>query len=38
MKKNAFVLGHMGEILTSLTRGLAFDVLTSGFDSAGQRC
>jgi acyl-CoA reductase-like NAD-dependent aldehyde dehydrogenase len=30
MKKNAFVLEHMGEILTSLTRGLDFDVLTMG--------
>ena len=30
MKKNAFVLAEMGRILTSLTRGLAFDVLSSG--------
>jgi acyl-CoA reductase-like NAD-dependent aldehyde dehydrogenase len=30
MKKNAFVLAHMRDILTSLTRGLAFDVLTAG--------
>ena len=30
MKKNAFVLSHMREILTSLTRGLSFDVLSSG--------
>ena len=30
MKKNAFVLSHMRDILTSLTRGLAFDVLTAG--------
>jgi acyl-CoA reductase-like NAD-dependent aldehyde dehydrogenase len=30
MKKNAFVLSEMRNILTSLTRGLAFDVLTSG--------
>jgi len=30
MKKNAFVLAHMRDILTSLTRGLALDVLTSG--------
>jgi acyl-CoA reductase-like NAD-dependent aldehyde dehydrogenase len=30
MKKNAFVLTEMRSILTSLTRGLAFDVLTSG--------
>jgi acyl-CoA reductase-like NAD-dependent aldehyde dehydrogenase len=31
MKKNAFVLAEMRNILTSLTRGLDFDVLTSGF-------
>jgi acyl-CoA reductase-like NAD-dependent aldehyde dehydrogenase len=30
MKKNAFVLAEMRSILTSLTRGLAFDVLTCG--------
>src|SRR6187431_3683590 len=30
MKKNAFVLGEMRSILTSLTRGLAFDVLATG--------
>jgi acyl-CoA reductase-like NAD-dependent aldehyde dehydrogenase len=30
MKKNAFVLAEMRNILTSLTRGLAFDVLTEG--------
>jgi acyl-CoA reductase-like NAD-dependent aldehyde dehydrogenase len=30
MKKNAFVLAEMRSILTSLTRGLAFDVLTRG--------
>jgi acyl-CoA reductase-like NAD-dependent aldehyde dehydrogenase len=30
MKKNAFVLAEMRRILTALTRGLAFDVLTSG--------
>jgi acyl-CoA reductase-like NAD-dependent aldehyde dehydrogenase len=30
MKKNAFVLSEMRAILTSLTRGLAFDVLTRG--------
>jgi acyl-CoA reductase-like NAD-dependent aldehyde dehydrogenase len=30
MKKNAFVLSEMRNILVSLTRGLAFDVLTSG--------
>src|SRR5687767_5437105 len=31
MKKNAFVLGEMRAILTSLTRGLALDVLTTGY-------
>ena len=31
MKKNAFVLGEMRNILTSLTRELAFDVLTRGY-------
>ena len=30
MKKNAFVLAEMRNILTSLTRGLAFDVLSDG--------
>jgi len=30
MKKNAFVLGEMRNILTSLTRGLALDVLSRG--------
>src|SRR3989475_1192949 len=30
MKKNAFVLAEMRAILTSLTRGLAFDILSSG--------
>jgi acyl-CoA reductase-like NAD-dependent aldehyde dehydrogenase len=31
MKKNAFVLGEMRQILTSLTRGLAFDALSDGY-------
>jgi acyl-CoA reductase-like NAD-dependent aldehyde dehydrogenase len=31
MKKNAFVLAEMRAILTSLTRGLDFDVLSHGF-------
>ena len=31
MKKNQFVLSEMGNILTSLTRGLDLSVLTSGF-------
>ncbi len=30
MRKNAFVLGQMRDILTSLTRGLSLDVLTTG--------
>src|SRR5207249_4349456 len=30
MKKNAFVLAEMRSILTSLTRGLALDILSSG--------
>jgi acyl-CoA reductase-like NAD-dependent aldehyde dehydrogenase len=30
MKKNAFVLAEMRNILTSLTRGLSFEILTSG--------
>jgi acyl-CoA reductase-like NAD-dependent aldehyde dehydrogenase len=30
MKKNAFVLAEMRSILTSLTRGLEFDILTRG--------
>ena len=30
MKKNAFVLAEMGRILASLTRGLPFDILSSG--------
>ena len=31
MKKNAFVLAEMRSILTALTRGLSFDVLSRGF-------
>jgi acyl-CoA reductase-like NAD-dependent aldehyde dehydrogenase len=31
MKKNAFVLANMRDILASLTRGLSLDVLTSGY-------
>jgi len=31
MKKNMFVLGEMRQILTSLTRGLAFDTLSRGY-------
>ena len=36
MKKNAFVLAEMGAVLTSLTRGLAFDVLTTGYGEERQ--
>lgn len=31
MKKNSFVLAEMGRILSSLTRGLDFNVLTEGY-------
>ena len=31
MKKNQFVLGEMRNILASLTRGLSFDVLSTGY-------
>jgi hypothetical protein len=31
MKKNHFVLSHMGDILEALTRGLPFDVLSRGY-------
>ncbi len=31
MTKNAFVMGHMGEILDALTRGLPYDVFTNGY-------
>jgi acyl-CoA reductase-like NAD-dependent aldehyde dehydrogenase len=36
MKKNAFVLAEMRNILTALTRGLDFDVLTRGFGEERQ--
>jgi len=36
MKKNAFVLNEMRNILTSLTRGLSFDVLTTGHGEERQ--
>ena len=35
MKKNAFVLGEMRNVLTSLTRGLALDVLGTGHGEEG---
>lgn len=31
MKKNAFVMKHMREVLDSLTRGLPFEILTRGY-------
>lgn len=31
MRKNAFVLSHMGEVLDALTRGVPFDILTRGY-------
>lgn len=31
MKKNAFVMQHMKEVLDALTRGLPFEVLTKGY-------
>jgi acyl-CoA reductase-like NAD-dependent aldehyde dehydrogenase len=36
MKKNAFVLAEMRNILTSLTRGLPFEVLSTGFGEEGR--
>src|SRR5687767_7534505 len=36
MKKNAFVLSEMRNILTSLTRGLSFDVLSTGYGEERQ--
>jgi len=36
MKKNAFVLAEMRNILSSLTRGLAFDVLSTGYGEERQ--
>ena len=36
MKKNAFVLSEMRNVLTSLTRGLSFDVLTTGYGEEGE--
>lgn len=31
MRKNAFVLGHMDEVLDALTRGLPYDILSKGY-------
>jgi len=31
MRKNAFVMKHMREVLESLTRGLPFEILTNGY-------
>ena len=36
MKKNTFVLSEMRNVLTSLTRGLSFDVLTTGYGEEGE--
>src|SRR5687767_10181670 len=36
MKKNAFVLAEMRNILTSLTRGLSFDILSRGHGEERQ--
>jgi acyl-CoA reductase-like NAD-dependent aldehyde dehydrogenase len=36
MKKNSFVLNHMGEILDALTRGLPFDILTNGYGTEAR--
>ncbi len=36
MKKNAFVLSEMRNVLKSLTRGLSFDVLTTGYGEEGE--
>ena len=36
MKKNAFVLAEMRNILTSLTRGLSFQVLSAGYGEERQ--
>ena len=38
MKKNEFVLGEMGKILTSLTRGLRFDVLSHAATARNAAC
>lgn len=31
MRKNAFVLGHMDEVLDALTRGLPYDIMSNGY-------
>ena len=36
MRKNAFVLSEMRNVLKSLTRGLSFDVLTTGYGEEGE--
>ncbi|MGH7200406.1 MAG: aldehyde dehydrogenase family protein, partial [Planctomycetaceae bacterium] len=36
MKKNAFVLNHMGEILDALTRGLPHEVLSRGYGTEAR--
>lgn len=37
MRKNAFVLGHMGDVLGSLMRGLPFDILAKGYGKEAGR-
>jgi acyl-CoA reductase-like NAD-dependent aldehyde dehydrogenase len=37
MRKNAFVLSHMGDVLDSLTRGLPYDILTRGYGQESGR-
>jgi acyl-CoA reductase-like NAD-dependent aldehyde dehydrogenase len=36
MTKNAFVMEHMGEILTALTRGLPYDIINKGYGDEGR--
>ncbi|MBX3439529.1 MAG: aldehyde dehydrogenase [Planctomycetaceae bacterium] len=36
MRKNAFVLKHMRDVLEALTRGLPFDILTNGYGKEGR--
>jgi acyl-CoA reductase-like NAD-dependent aldehyde dehydrogenase len=36
MRKNAFVLQHMREVLEALTRGLPFEILSKGYGKEGR--
>lgn len=36
MRKNAFVLRHMRDVLEALTRGLPFEILTQGYGKEGR--